>query len=217
MPCCKYCRGVVPMNAADGSPCVFPDRESCRVIQIAEYERLPAEAMKDRFRPPSDELAVLCSCLHCPPDAPPFEAVEMRWLADVKKWACPETECGGLGFDFDIHPVAPRWKCAECGKKWSPPGGNYKPSNCKCPVCGCRNASGMFDDEHSEEEIEAMTDEEYAKAFGRTRAEEEAEYQRFTEEFERREKAEKEASPEAKTDDDNGDEDDEVDDGDMPF
>ncbi len=180
------------MNAADGSPRVFPDRECCRAIQIAEYEQLPPEAMEDGMRPAPDELTEVCGCLHCGHGGATFEAVEMRWLANEQMWACPCTTCGGRGFNFDVHPIAPRWECFQCGKKWAPPNGNHKPSNCKCPVCGCTNASGWFDDEYSEEEIQAMSEEEYAKAFGKTRAQEEEDFRKFNEEFERKEKERKE-------------------------
>ena len=185
---CKYCRYTTVTQGVNGTPRVFPDRESCRVIQIAEYEQLPPEAMADHFRPPSDELAEPCGCLHCGPDSPAFEAVEMRWMVNEQMWACPCTTCGGRGFDFDIHPIAARWECIECGKKWRPPDDNFKPSNCKCPVCGCVNANGWFDDEHSEEEIEAMTEEEYVAAFGMTRAEEEEKWAKYDREFDEAEK-----------------------------
>jgi hypothetical protein len=184
LPRCKFCRYTTVFTTAGGDARVFPDRETCRAIQIAEYEQLPPEAMADCFRPPEDELSEVCGCLHCGQEGPAFEAVEMRWMANEKMWACPCTTCGGRGFDFDIHPVCARWECVDCGKKWRPPDDNFKPSNCKCPVCGCVKANGWFDDEYLDEEVEAMTEEEYAEAFGMTRAEEEAEYEKFSEEFE---------------------------------
>src|SRR6476661_6017434 len=78
---CKYCGYKTIVSDAAGKPRVFPDRATCRAIQIAEYEQLPAEAMDDPFMPPKDELTEICACLHCGPGSPPFEAVEMRWLA----------------------------------------------------------------------------------------------------------------------------------------
>jgi hypothetical protein len=193
LPACKYCKYTTVVSGAEGKPRVYPDRATCRAIQIAEYEQLPAEAMEDPFMPPKDELTELCECLHCGPRGPVFEAVEMRWLSNEHMWACPCTTCGGRGYHFDIHPIHGRWECANCGHKWSPPDGNYKPSNCKCPKCGGTEASGMFDDEHSEEEIEAMSDEEYEECFGYTREEEEKRWREFNEKFER-EQAEKRAA-----------------------
>jgi hypothetical protein len=186
---CKFCNYTTVVTDADGSPRRFPDRATCRAIQIAEYEQLPAEAMADCFKPPKDELAEICGCLHCGREGPVFEAVEMRWMKNENMWACPCTTCGGRGFTFDIHPLEARWECAHCRHKWKPPGGNCKPSNCKCPKCGSTEASGMFDDEHSEEEIEAMTDDEYVEAFGKTREEEEREYREFNERFEKEQEA----------------------------
>ncbi len=191
---CKYCRYTTKVAGVDGSPRVFADRAACRVIQIAEYERLPAEAMEDPIWPPSDELDEMCGCLHCGPDGPPFEAVEMRWMTNEQMWACPCTTCGGRGFDFDIHPLAARWECCECGKKWRPPDDNFKPSNCQCPVCGCRCANGWFDDEYSQEEIEAMSEEKYKEVFGQTRAEEEAEFEEFNRKFDAEQKAKAEGT-----------------------
>ena len=173
---CKYCGQTVTFNNSADEAILFPDRDTCRAVQIAEYEQLPPEAHEDCMGPPPDDFSLLCACIHCGPDAPPFEAVEMRWEPDEKMWACPNTTCGGSGFSFDIHPLHPRWECFQCQHKWAPPGGNAKASNCKCPKCGCTQASGWFDDEHSEEEIEAMTDEEYKAAFGLTRQEDEARF-----------------------------------------
>lgn len=182
---CVYCGYVRPMAGVDGKPRIFPDRAICRSIQIAEWEQLPAKVRKDPMGPPPDEFEERCGCLHCGPDGQVFEAIEMRWIENEGMWACPCTTCGGRGYQFDIHPIENKWQCAECGHKWKPPGGNAKASNCKCPECGSTMANGWFDDEFSEEEIEAMTEEEYKEAFGKTRAEEEAEWRAFNEKWNR--------------------------------
>src|ERR1035437_7071715 len=62
---CKFCQYKTVLNNPDGSPKIFPDRDTCRALQIAEYEQLPPEAMADPFKPPKDELAEICGCLHC--------------------------------------------------------------------------------------------------------------------------------------------------------
>lgn len=182
---CKYCGYETVVCGADGKGKVFGDREICRAIQVAEWERLAEEVRKDPMGPPEDEFSEMCGCLHCGPEGPPFEAIEMRWMENEGMWACPCTTCGGRGYHFDIHPCSNKWECAHCGHKWAPPEGNAKASNCKCPNCGSTEANGWFDDEYSEEEIEAMSEVEYKEAFGKTRAEEEAEYRAFTEKWER--------------------------------
>ena len=182
---CKYCGYQTVVTGRDGKARIFEDRETCRAIQIAQWERLPADVRQDPMGPPSDELDEVCGCLHCGPDGPLFEAVEMRWMENEGMWACPCTTCGGRGYHFDIHPISNKWECAKCRHKWAPPDGNAKPSNCKCPKCGCTEASGWFQDEYSQDEIEAMSEEEYKAAFGQTRAEEEAEYKAFREKWER--------------------------------
>src|SRR3569832_1472125 len=91
---CRYCGRNVPMKDANGRPRLLPDRATCRAIQIAEFEQLPAKAHEDPFQPAPEVLDRLCRCLHCGPAGPEFEAVEMRWMANEKMWACPCTTCG---------------------------------------------------------------------------------------------------------------------------
>jgi hypothetical protein len=182
---CVYCGYAAPLLEKGGEEKVFAGREACRAVQVAEWRALPEEVREDPMGPPGDRLEEVCGCLHCGQWGPRFEAVEMRWLENEGMWACPCTVCGGRGFEFDIFPVESKWECAECRHRWAPPDGNYKWSNCKCPKCGCTEASGRFEDEYSEEEIDAMTEEEYKEAFGQTRAEEEAEWRAFNEKWER--------------------------------
>ena len=47
------------------------------------------------MKPPIDRPDVVCACLHCGPGGHPFEAIEMRWIANERMWACPCTTCGG--------------------------------------------------------------------------------------------------------------------------
>lgn len=148
---CRFCGKDKPMKAADGSAKVFSDRATCRAIQIAEYEQLPPEAHADSFQPDPELLDKLCYCLHCGPEGGLFEAVEMRWMVNENKWACPCTTCGGRGFEFDIHLAEPLWQCSECQHRYPPANGDMRPSNAKCPKCGCTEASGWFDDEETEE------------------------------------------------------------------
>ncbi len=108
---CRYCGKDVPVKDGKGAAKVFVDRETCRAIQIAEYEQLPAEAHKDCFQPDSEVLDKLCGCLHCGREGGLFEAVEMRWMVNEKMWACPCTTCGGRGFGFDVHLAEPLWQC----------------------------------------------------------------------------------------------------------
>jgi hypothetical protein len=169
-PHCRFCGKSVPIKNDQGQEKVYRDRATCRAIQIAEYEQLPPEAMEDPMRPDPEELGELCGCLHCR-DGKVFEAVEMRWMANERMWACPCTTCGGRGFHFDIHPIKPKWECNQCRHKWFPPDGNSKPSNCKCPECGSTSASGWFDEEYDVDEVEAMSDEEFAEKMGFSRHE----------------------------------------------
>jgi hypothetical protein len=147
------------MQDASGNPKVFPDRATCRAIQIAEYEQLPPEAHEDCMRPDPLLLDKLCYCLHCGEKGGLFEAVEMRWMANEHMWACPCTRCGGRGFAFDIHLAERLWQCAECGHWYTPANGDHRASNAKCPKCGCTMANGWFDDECEEED---SADEEMA-------------------------------------------------------
>lgn len=151
---CRYCGKDRPIKGPNGSPQVWPDRDTCRAVQIAEYEQLPEEAHKDCFRPDPEVLDKLCGCLHCGPEGGLFEAVEMRWMANEDMWACPCTTCGGRGFSFDIHLAEPLWQCAECKHWYSPQNGDFRSSNAKCPKCGSTFANGWFDDEDGEEEID---------------------------------------------------------------
>lgn len=153
---CKWCSYQTPFVDTEGKPRVFPDRQACRALQIAEYEQLPAEAYKDCMGPPPDDLTLLCNCLHCGPEGYPFEAVEMRWIANEKMWACPCTTCGGRGFSFDIHSAENKWQCVECGHFYVPKDGDYRASNAECPKCGCTHANGWFDDEYDEEDFDDL-------------------------------------------------------------
>ena len=155
---CRFCGKNQPIKATDGSAKLFTDRATCRAIQIAEFEQLPAEAHADHFQPDPELLDKLCYCLHCGPDGGLFEAVEMRWMVNEGMWACPCTTCGGRGFEFDIHLVEPLWECAECRHRYPPANGDMRASNAKCPKCGCTEAGGWFDDEYEEGEDEAIDD-----------------------------------------------------------
>ncbi len=181
---CVYCGYEAPLLERNGEPKVFAGRETCRAIQVAQWRALPAEVREDPMGPPEGDLEALCGCLHCGEFGPRFEAVEMRWLDKEGMWACPCTICGGRGFEFDIFPVESRWECAHCGHRWAPPDGNYKSSNCHCPMCGSTEASGRYEDEYSQEEIDEMTEDQYKAAFGMSRAEEAAECQAFNETWE---------------------------------
>src|SRR5215216_3295349 len=143
---CKWCKYDTPFPAPDGSPKIFPDRETCRAIQLAEWEQLPQAVKTDPMGPPPNEPTLLCNCLHCGPRGHVFEAVEMRWIANEQMWACPCTTCGGRGFGIDIHSAENRWHCPQCGTFYLPPNGDYRASNAKCPKCGCTEADGWFDD-----------------------------------------------------------------------
>jgi hypothetical protein len=149
-PQCKWCKYQIPLLNADGSPKVFPDRESCRTIQIAEWEQLPDHLKTDPMGPPANDLTLVCNCLHCGPDGHLFEAVEMRWMENEQMWACPCTTCGGRGFQFDIHSAEQKWQCCECGHFYTPPNNDFRPENACCPKCGCKNANGWFDDGYDE-------------------------------------------------------------------
>jgi hypothetical protein len=144
---CKWCKYDTPVLAGDGTPRVYPDRATCRAIQIAEYEQLPAEAREDYMGPPIDEPDLKCGCLHCGQDGHQFEVIEMRWIANERMWACPCTTCGGRGYEIDIHEIESRWECANCGHKYRPADGRFIQANVNCPKCGCTEASGWFDDE----------------------------------------------------------------------
>jgi hypothetical protein len=149
---CRYCGKDVPMKGADGQEKVFLDRETCRAIQIAEFEQLPKEAHDDCFRPDPELLDKLCYCLHCGEAGGTFEAIEMRWMENEQMWACPCTTCGGRGFTFDIHLAEEMWQCAECKHWYEAANGDKRASNAKCPKCGSTMANGWFDDEYEEDE-----------------------------------------------------------------
>jgi hypothetical protein len=151
---CKWCNYDDPIPAKDGMPRIFPDRETCRAIQIAEYEQLPPEAHADCMGPPKDDPALLCNCLHCGPEGHPFEAIEMRWMTTERMWACPCTTCGGRGFSFDIHSAENKWQCADCGHFYVPENNDYHADNAKCPKCGSDLANGWFDSDYDEEDFE---------------------------------------------------------------
>jgi predicted nucleic acid-binding Zn-ribbon protein len=118
---------------------------------MAEYEQLPPEAHADCMGPPKDDLTLLCACLHCGEEGHRFEAIEMRWMANERMWACPCTTCGGRGFGVDIHSAEDKWQCVECGHFYLPPDGDHRSSNAKCPKCGCTEANEWFDDEYDED------------------------------------------------------------------
>jgi hypothetical protein len=151
---CKWCRYDAPFLDLTGQPRLFPDRESCRALQIAEYEQLPKEAHEDSMGPPPDDLTLLCNCLHCGIDGHTFEAIEMRWIANERMWACPCTTCGGRGFSIDIHSAENKWQCVDCGHFYVPKDNDYHHDNAKCPKCGCEQANGWFDDDYDEEDFE---------------------------------------------------------------
>ena len=155
---CKWCDYDAPFPARDGSPRVFSDRETCRAIQMAEYEQLTPEAHADPMGPPKNDLTLLCACLHCGEEGHRFEAVEMRWMANERMWACPCTTCGGRGFGVDIHSAEDKWQCIECGHFYLPPNGDHRAENAKCPKCGCTEANGWFDDGYDEEDDEEYFD-----------------------------------------------------------
>jgi predicted nucleic acid-binding Zn-ribbon protein len=151
-PRCKWCEYDAPLLTNIGRPRVFPTRDACRALQIAEYDRLPPEAFADPMGPPKDELTLLCNCLHCGPDGHTFEAIEMRWMLTERMWACPCTTCGGRGFGIDIHSAENKWRCADCGHFYVPANRDYRAENAKCPKCGSTEASGWFDDPEYDED-----------------------------------------------------------------
>jgi hypothetical protein len=159
---CKWCNYDDPVPAKDGQPRIFPDRETCRAIQIAEYEQLPPEAHADCMGPPKNDLTLLCNCLHCGPEGHTFEAIEMRWMTTERMWACPCTTCGGRGFSFDIHSAENKWQCDNCGHFYTPANNDYRSENAKCPKCGSTQASGWFDSGDDEDEYDPELDEELA-------------------------------------------------------
>lgn len=169
---CRYCGKDVPVKDSAGVPKRFPDRATCRAIQVAEFEQLPEEAHEDPFQPDPELLDKMCYCLHCGEEGGTFEAVEMRWMATEGMWACPCTTCGGRGFTFDIHLAERLWQCVECLHWYPPANGDARASNAKCPKCGCTNASGWFDDEELTPEEEAELQREYEE-FEAKRKEEE--------------------------------------------
>jgi hypothetical protein len=156
---CKWCDYDAPFLDTAERPRIFPDRETCRALQLAEYEQLPQEAHDDCMGPPPNDLALLCNCLHCGPAGHVFEAIEMRWIVNERMWACPCTTCGGRGFAFDIHSAENKWRCDECGHFYVPANKDYRPENAKCPQCGCEQASGWFDDGYDEEEFDELESE----------------------------------------------------------
>lgn len=144
---CKWCEYDTPFLDRERKPRVFPDRETCRAIQLAEYEQLPPDAHEDCMGPPKEDLFLLCNCLHCGPEGHPFEAIEMRWIPNERMWACPCTTCGGRGFGIDLHSAENKWRCADCGHFYVPENRDYRCDNAKCPKCGCTEADGWFDDD----------------------------------------------------------------------
>jgi len=162
---CKWCAYDDPVPERDGSAKVYADRETCRAIQLAEFEQLPAEARDDPMAPPKDEPALLCACLHCGPDGHRYEAIEMRWIVNEGMWACPCTTCGGRGFGIDVHSAENKWQCAECGHFYVPANHDYRSDNAHCPKCGSTMANGWFDD-GDEDEFEDEFDDD-VEAYGK--------------------------------------------------
>jgi predicted RNA-binding Zn-ribbon protein involved in translation (DUF1610 family) len=149
---CKWCEYDAPLLTDAGRARVFPSRDACRALQIAEYDRLSPDALADPMGPPKDELTLLCNCLHCGPEGHVFEAIEMRWMLTERMWACPCTTCGGRGFGIDIHSAENKWQCAECGHFYIPANRDYRHENAKCPKCGSTYANGWFDDPEEDDE-----------------------------------------------------------------
>jgi hypothetical protein len=164
---CKWCEYDAPYLDREGKARVFPDRETCRAIQLAEYEQLPPDAHDDHMGPPKEDLFLLCNCLHCGPEGHSFEAIEMRWIVNERMWACPCTTCGGRGFGIDIHSAENKWQCAQCGHFYVPQNRDYRWSNAKCPKCGCTEASGWFDDDDEEEDELEDDDDPFPSAASR--------------------------------------------------
>ncbi len=156
---CKWCSYQNRFDNRAGKPVLYANREIVRAIQMAEYEQLPEKIRSDPMGPPAANLNIRCACIHCGPDGHEFEAIEMRWIANERMWACPCTTCGGRGFQFDVHPVEPIWECAEC-KRW------YKPQKftskyAKCPYCGSPHANGWYDDE--DENGQPIAEDDYSE------------------------------------------------------
>ena len=158
---CPYCEYETPVLDAAGKARVYPDRETVRAIQLAEYDQLPAEAHEDSMGPPRDRPERKCACIHCGPGGRVFEAIEMRWMANEEMWACPCTTCGGRGFQFDIHPIEREWQCAECHHWYTPE--KFTSKYAKCPKCGSTYANGWYDD--ADEDGEPVTDEDFEEDF----------------------------------------------------
>lgn len=167
---CKWCEYDAPQVTESGDRRVFPSRDACRALQIAEYDRLPPDALADPMGPPKDELTLLCNCLHCGPEGHVFEAIEMRWMLTERMWACPCTTCGGRGFGIDIHSAENKWQCADCGHFYVPANRDYRHENAKCPKCGSTDANGWFDDPEEDDEDyfddddDALTDADHPTA-----------------------------------------------------
>ena len=67
---------------------------------------LPQVALDGPFGPPIDDRP--SRCLHC---GRMFAASEMIWIAldndpDDGMWYCPNEECDGADYGFDIHPMS---------------------------------------------------------------------------------------------------------------
>jgi len=65
--------------------------------------RLPKEALEDPFRPPRRPCDVFC--VHC---GRQYSSDKMRWRRRGGQWAwcCPTPGCDGMGYKFDIFPLA---------------------------------------------------------------------------------------------------------------
>jgi hypothetical protein len=61
------------------------------------------------FPPPADVIDV--HCIHCGKTFVSSDMVK-RWIDSTAEyaWCCPDEECDGVGFCFDIWPVDPDWR-----------------------------------------------------------------------------------------------------------
>jgi hypothetical protein len=108
---------------------------------------LPAEALKDCFKPP--DQPILVHCIHCGEE---YDSWRIVWVPFTAKemadghgspdftgmWCCPMAGCGGTGFKFDIFPADPDWVDPETGEKlWhdDPPMIEGHESDCECVEC----------------------------------------------------------------------------------
>jgi hypothetical protein len=101
---------------------------------------LPPEALSDPMRPPSTSVEV--HCLHCGQE---YESYLIEWREEDRAagkrmgfWCCPIPGCDGKGFCFDIFPTDPDYVDEESGEKiWheDPPMVEGHESDCECVEC----------------------------------------------------------------------------------